>query len=140
MSLYSLQKQYGMEELHNLPEGMHVYNFGPDFDEDNGCFMDTAAVMKNLDLVISVDTAIVHLAGALGVPIWVFIPFVPEWRWLHERSDSPWYPTMRLFRQTKRGDWESVIKNMVCELDQLVQQRSNAMFAAFDTLELLLNG
>ena len=66
-------------------------------------FMDTAAVLRNLDLVIACDTAVAHLAGALGVAVWVALPFVPDWRWLLDRSDSPWYPTMRLFRQKNAG-------------------------------------
>ena len=78
--------------------------FGQRLDD----FVDTAAVLKNLDLVISVDTAVAHLAGALGVPVWVPLPFAPDWRWLLGREDSPWYPTMRLFRQTRPGQWEDV--------------------------------
>jgi len=90
-----------------------------DFDIVNGAFMDTATIMKNLDLVITSDTAVAHLAGALGVPVWLALPFVPDWRWLLDRSDSPWYPTMRLFRQESPGDWSGVfdeIKSALCEL------------------------
>ncbi len=72
-------------------------------------FADTAAIVAELDLVISVDTAVAHLAGALARPVWLLVPFVPEWRWLRERTDSPWYPTMRLFRQTCPGDWAGVV-------------------------------
>jgi tetratricopeptide (TPR) repeat protein len=75
-------------------------------------FAETAAVIANLDLVISVDTAVAHLAGALARPVWLLLPYVPEWRWLLERDDSPWYPTMRLFRQGKAGDWESLVKRV----------------------------
>jgi tetratricopeptide (TPR) repeat protein len=82
-------------------------------------FSDTAAVIANLDIVIAVDTAIVHLAGALGKPVWVLLPFVAEWRWLTDREDSPWYPTMRLFRQPRRGDWDSVFAQVVKELARL---------------------
>src|SRR5262249_12086821 len=83
-----------------------------DFDTAHGAFMDTAATMMNLDLVITSDTSVAHLAGALGVPVWVALPFVPDWRWLLDRSDSPWYPTMRLFRQQKLGDWKSVFEEI----------------------------
>jgi Tfp pilus assembly protein PilF len=71
-------------------------------------FADTAALIVNLDLVISVDTAVCHLAGALGIPVWTLIDFAPDWRWLMRRSDSPWYPTMRLFRQARLGEWRDV--------------------------------
>ncbi len=79
-------------------------------------FAETAAVIANLDLVITVDTAVAHLAGALGAPVWVLLPSVPDWRWLLGRDDSPWYPTMRLFRQTRRGDWPEVIARVRGEL------------------------
>ncbi len=72
-------------------------------------FADTAAIVAELNLIISVDTAVAHLAGALARPVWLLVPFVPEWRWLRERTDSPWYPTMRLFRQTRPGDWAGVV-------------------------------
>jgi hypothetical protein len=68
--------------------------------------------MRNLDLVIACDSAVVHLAGALGVPVWVALPFVLDWRWLLNRSDSPWYPTMRLFRQGQREDWQGVFRRI----------------------------
>jgi tetratricopeptide (TPR) repeat protein len=79
-------------------------------------FLDTAAVLLNLDLVITVDSAVAHLAGALGVPVWVLLPFTSDWRWLRERSDSPWYPTMRLFRQRRFGDWEEVFAHVAANL------------------------
>lgn len=75
-------------------------------------FAQTAAFIANLDLVIGVDTAVVHLAGAMGKPVWVLLSAVPEWRWLLDRSDSPWYPTMRLFRQKSRGDWKGVAEEV----------------------------
>jgi ADP-heptose:LPS heptosyltransferase len=79
-------------------------------------FADTAALIENLDLVISVDTSVAHLAGALGKNVWTLLPARPEWRWLLDRDDSPWYPTMRLFRQTRRGDWTDVIDRVVTTL------------------------
>ena len=72
-------------------------------------FSETAALVSCLDLVISVDTSVVHLAGALGRPVWTLLPYAPDWRWLLDRDDSPWYPTMRLFRQTAARDWADVL-------------------------------
>ena len=82
--------------------------------------MDTAAIMMNLDLVITSDTSVAHLAGALGVSVWVALPYVPDWRWLLDRSDSPWYPTMRLFRQKSRGDWAGVFKEIEAALRERI--------------------
>ena len=79
-------------------------------------FADTAAVIDQLDLIITVDTALAHLAGAMGKPVWVLLPFVPDWRWMMERTDSPWYPTARLFRQTGPGEWDKVIERVAAEL------------------------
>jgi len=79
-------------------------------------FADTAAIIANLDLVITVDTAVAHVAGAIGRPAWLLIPYRPDWRWLLDREDSPWYPTMRIFRQTTRGDWPPVIARAASEL------------------------
>ena len=81
-------------------------------------FADTAAAIENLDLVISVDTAVAHLAGALGKPTWTLLPFAPDWRWLLDRDDSPWYPTMRLFRQPEPGDWTAVISAVAAALKE----------------------
>ena len=103
--LISLQKDVGAEQL--LP-GMTVEALGEDFDAGPDGFIDTAAVMMNLDLLITSDTAIPHLAGALGRPVWVALRAVPDWRFMLERPDSPWYPSMRLFRQTMRDDWAPV--------------------------------
>jgi tetratricopeptide (TPR) repeat protein len=83
-------------------------------------FADTAAILEHLDLVISVDTAIVHLAGAMGKPVWTLIAFAPDWRWLLARDDSPWYPTMRIFRQPRAGDWEAVVAVVARELAAFV--------------------
>ena len=83
--------------------------------------------MKGLDLVVTVDSAIAHLAGALGVPVWVALPFGPDWRWQLERDNSPWYSTMRLFRQSQYGDWRSVFQSMTTKLRQVVGQLDNEM-------------
>jgi Flp pilus assembly protein TadD len=107
---FSLQK--GPEANQPPPRGMEL----TDHTQDLNDFADMAALIENLDLVISVDTSIAHLAGALAKPIWVLIPNHTDFRWLLDREDSPWYPTMRLFRQQIRGDWDSVIARVVNEL------------------------
>jgi tetratricopeptide (TPR) repeat protein len=116
--LISLQKGPGAEQLCDADDSFPVINLGSDLDTKCGAFMDTAAVMKSLDLVIAPDTAIAHLAGALGVPAWVALSYVPDWRWLLEREDSPWYPSMRLFRQTQAGDWNGVFERMALRLSE----------------------
>jgi len=142
VQLISLQKGPGTEQLHALeqrvdsgqwtvdsdaktPSTVHrppftVHHLGSRLDEANGAFMDTAAIMTNIDLVVTSDSAVPHLAGALGVPVWVALAFVPDWRWLLRRKDSPWYPTMRLFRQRRDGHWEDVFERMAEELKALV--------------------
>jgi ADP-heptose:LPS heptosyltransferase len=77
--------------------------------------------MADLDLVISVDTSVVHLAGALGTPVWTLLPRTADWRWLLDRDDSPWYPTMRLFRQTERGDWPEVLRRVADNLREIAE-------------------
>jgi ADP-heptose:LPS heptosyltransferase len=81
-------------------------------------FSDTAYALSGMDLLITVDTAVAHLAGALGIPTLLLLPFQPDFRWLLERDDSPWYPTLRLYRQPAYGDWESVIRQVVTDLTQ----------------------
>jgi hypothetical protein len=88
--------------------------------------MDTAAIMQNLDLVVTADTAIAHLAGALGVPVWVALSTITDWRWLSGRDDSPWYPTMGLWRQTALDDWDGVFHRMAATLKQAVKGRKKA--------------
>jgi tetratricopeptide (TPR) repeat protein len=113
VQLISLQKGERRDELIAANhDGLPILDFGDNLDVMQGAFMDTAAIMMNMDLVITSDTAIPHLAGALGVPVWLALPYVPEWRWLLNRSDSPWYPTMRLFRQKQPGDWTSVFEEI----------------------------
>jgi Flp pilus assembly protein TadD len=110
--LISLQKHHGLEQLAAVPDGLRIETLGEDFDAGPDAFIDTAAVMQCLDMVITSDTSVAHLAGALGRPVWVGLQHVPDWRWLLEGEDCLWYPTMRLFRQTKRGDWGGVFARM----------------------------
>ena len=86
-------------------------------------FADTAALIENLDLVISVDTVVAHLAGALGKPVWIMLRHSGEWRWLVGRSDSPWYPTARIFRQETPGDWAGVVSDVIQQMQALIVQR-----------------
>ncbi len=120
VTLISLQKGYGLDQLESMPEGMKVETLGPDFDEGPDAFLDTVAVMQHLDLIISSDTSVAHLAGALGRPVWVPLKFSPDWRWLRDREDSPWYPaSMRLFRQRQPDDWPELFKRLAAEVAAL---------------------
>ena len=118
--LISLQKRDGTDQLAKLAGRFPVAELGHgDTDgEDRRDFLDTAAVISQLDLVIAPETSVAHLAGSLGVRVWVALPFVSDWRWLLDRKDSPWYPTMRLFRQAKPGEWEGVFQEMADALKQ----------------------
>ncbi len=102
---YSLQKGDAAKDAQKPPEGMEIV----DWTDELRDFADTAALVGNLDLIISVDTSVAHLAGAMGKPVWILLPFLPDWRWMVDREESPWYPTARLFRQTTRGDWADVV-------------------------------
>lgn len=117
ITFYSLQKGAPAKQSENPPIGMRLIDYTNDFKD----FSDTAAFIQNLDLVITVDTAVAHLSGALGKPVWTLLPFVPDWRWFLEREDSPWYPTMRLFRQPSLGDWKSVIEMILKELGRKIK-------------------
>src|ERR1700730_7195406 len=102
---------------------MTVETLGDDFDGGPDAFVDCAAVMHCLDLVLTIDTAVAHLAGALGRPVWQAVQRVPHRTWMLDRADSPWYPSMRLFRQTRRDHWDSVFDDIAAELRRLVCER-----------------
>jgi Glycosyltransferase family 9 (heptosyltransferase) len=108
----SLQKQIPAEDAALLHERSDIRHFGAELRD----FSDTAALASNLDLVISVDTSVAHLAGALGKPVWVLLHHDADWRWLLDRDDSPWYPTARLFRQDESRKWDTVIRRLVAAL------------------------
>lgn len=118
ITLVSLQKGLGSEQIAAVADRFQVIDFGKRLDEESGPFMDTAAVMRHLDLVVTCDSSLAHLAGALGVRVWIGLMLSPDWRWLLKRDDSPWYPTARLFRQTTVGDWPEVFECMAAELAQ----------------------
>jgi tetratricopeptide (TPR) repeat protein len=115
----SLQKGVGAEQIRRLVNPGQIEDFTAELDQGSGAFMDTAAVIANLDLVISADTAVAHLAAGLGVPTWLALATACDWRWLLDRRDSPWYPSVRLFRQPRPGDWNSVAAEMAAALAEL---------------------
>ena len=119
VNLYALQKGEAAKEVGRLSQATAIDDLSRDLND----FGDTAAAVENLDLVISVDTALAHLVGAMGKPIWTLLPFAPDWRWMLERTDSPWYPTMRLFRQEEWGDWTCVFQEVAEQLRTLVEDR-----------------
>ena len=113
IDFYSLQKGDRTQELEGVE---NITNLDPIIQD----FADTATLIEQLDLIITVDTSLVHLAGAMGKPTWLLLSFVPDWRWMLDRSDSPWYPTIRIFRQPTRGDWHSVITTVKTALTQSI--------------------
>lgn len=119
----SLQKGPGSEQLAEMPWRDRVLSYEEQLDSGPDAFVDTAAIMANLDLVITCDTSVAHVAGALGCPTWVALTRTPDWRWLLDRADSPWYPSMRLFRQRQPRDWLPVFQEMRASLvETLLQQ------------------
>ena len=124
VELISLQSGFGVEQLAQWRGARPVVRLADDVDKTSGAFMDTAAIMQHLDLVITSDTAMAHLGGALGVPTWIALNYVPDWRWLLARSDSPWYPSVRLFRQPAPGDWTSLFRDIHTALEPLAAARS----------------
>ncbi len=120
VTLLSLQKRHGLAQLAALPPRAGVIDLGRELDEDTAPFVDTAAVMTELDLVITSDTATPHLAGGLGVPVWLALPNVPDWRFELKGADCPWYRSMRVFRQKTPGDWAGVFSEIFGELERRV--------------------
>jgi ADP-heptose:LPS heptosyltransferase len=122
VTFFSLQKWDPAGEVNAAPGGLRLVDVTPRLFN----FADTAALIANLDLVLCVDTAVAHLAGAMGRPAWVMLPFSPDFRWLLDRSDSPWYPTLRLFRQPAPGDWTAVFSAVGAELRARSASRNRA--------------
>src|SRR5262249_26034987 len=118
ITFVSLQKDVRPDDAELLKARKDILRFGEELND----FAETAGLISQLDLVISVDTSVAHLAGALGKPAWLLLPFVPDWRWLLDRDDSPWYPTLRLFRQPQRDDWASVFAKIERELRSLLNR------------------
>lgn len=123
-SFVSLQKGAAVGEIAANGWQDRILDLGSALED----FADTAAVLAGLDLVISVDTAVAHLAGSLDRPVWIFVPFVPDWRWMLGRSDTPWYRSARLFRQTRPGDWTAPLSDMLAALKPLSESGAGASF------------
>ncbi len=119
VELFNLQKGGMSEKDERQLTVMQVTDLGKELND----FSDTASIIENLDLVISVDTSVAHLAGALGRHVWTLLPFIPDWRWMLDRDDTPWYPTMKLFRQRKPGDWEEVLERVSVKLTDYIKGR-----------------
>ena len=118
--LISLQKFEGLYQLYNLPSETRIETLGDDFDAGPDAFLDSAAAMSLCDLIITSDTAIAHLAGALGVPTWIGLKQTPDWRWLLDRQDSPWYPSMRLYRQKRSNNWDDVFEDIQADVKRVI--------------------
>ncbi len=125
--LISLQKTHGLDQLADLAPQMRVETLGDEFDGGADAFVDTAAAICCLDLIVAADTAVAHLAGALGRPVWVAHKQAPDWRWMLDRGDSPWYPTMQLYRQKTRGDWDDVFTRIAQDVAGLAQRATGAV-------------
>ncbi|WP_321866654.1 tetratricopeptide repeat protein [Paraburkholderia tropica] len=119
VSWFALQKGVAERELAALPAGIDITPLGPEIET----FDDTLAIAQSLDLVITVDTSVAHLAGASGVPAWVLLPLCTDWRWMSDRDDSPWYPSARLFRQRELGNWDDVVDAVRVALRALAAAR-----------------
>jgi rfaE bifunctional protein nucleotidyltransferase chain/domain len=125
VGVYSLQKGFGAEELKTAR--FPITDLRAQLDELGGTFQNTAAVIQALDLIVTCDSAVAHLAGALGVPVWIPLSALSDWRWLREREDTPWYPTMRLFRQSKLGEWSPVFERIRAEAAALRDARARSV-------------
>ncbi len=121
--LISIQGLTGLDQLARIPQAMRIETLGDRIANNPGGVAEIAGVMANLDLVVTSDTMTAHLAGALGRPVWVALKHDPDWRWLCERADSPWYPTMRLFRQKRPGDWGSLGLEIIGAVATLAKER-----------------
>lgn len=119
VTFLSVQQGPQAEEANTPPDGMSLINLSPEIED----FEDTAAIFSIADLIITIDSAPAHLAGALGRPTWIMLGHVADWRWLMDRNDSPWYPTAKLFRQPARNDWGSVVNQIAKELAKFKQCR-----------------
>jgi len=123
VKLFSLQKGPGIEQIKSWQGDTGLIDLGQDFED----FTDTAAAIENMDLIISVDTSVIHLAGAMGKPVWTLLPFMSDWRWMMERQDCPWYPTITLFRQKQHGNWKELFHRVANRVEDLFTNETVAI-------------
>lgn len=124
--LYSLQKVNGLDQLAALRDRLPIVDWTAEMDTGSDGFIDTAAVMANMDLILSCDTSVVHMAGAMGLRTWMVLKWFADWRWMRDRLDSPWYPTMRIFRMARKNDWAEAMERVTAEIASLAAERSAA--------------
>jgi hypothetical protein len=117
VKFFSLQKNTGQKQIVKNSLSQKIVDWSNDFNQ----FTDTSALIQNLDLVISVDTSIAHISGSMGKPTLVLLEKIPDFRWMLDRKDSPWYPAIKLFRQQNQGDWQTVISEVKKELENLIK-------------------
>ncbi len=123
VKLFSLQKGTGTEQIKNWHGATELIDLGQAFAD----FSDTAAAIENMDLIISVDTSVIHLAGAMGKPAWTLLPFTPDWRWMMQRQDSPWYPTIKLLRQKQHGNWQELFHRVTDRVENLTTSETRTI-------------
>ena len=121
----SLQKYAGVEQIAECPEDMNLLNWGDEIDAEGDAFVDTAAIIHHLDLVITIDSAIAHLAGAMGRPVWTVLGTGSDWRWMMKTSETPWYPSMRLFRQQVGEEPKTLFQRITEAASQMVDLKFN---------------
>ena len=121
VTLYSLQKSNASKHVDEVSFEVRTID---GLDEEHGRFMDTAALIENFDCIVTVDTSVAHLAGAMGKTVFMILPTIADWRWMLERNDSPWYPTMKLFRQTEYGNWKNVMHAIADDLEKMIAQKT----------------
>ena len=136
VKLYSLQKNHGVEQIATVAGRLPLLDFGGELDRESGPFQDSAALMSLLDVMITIDSAPVHLAGALGVPTWLALSSDSDWRWLAGREDSPWYPTVRIFRQPALHNWNDVFQRMAQALAELAASPRQGMIVKTISVEV----
>ena len=123
--LISVQKELQINECDNFIDNIKIEKISENFDKEDEAFLDSAAILKACDLVITSDTAIAHLSGSLGIKTWLVLQYIPDWRWMLNINYSPWYKSMKIFRQSKLDDWNSAFNEINKELKTLILSQKN---------------